>query len=610
MKNKLFTIIIGAVILGSTSCKKFLETKPTDFLSTQNYYDTEKQLNFALNGVYDPLGWTETYAYLYWGKLTMATDESFFNNTSAGAIVAGMLVNKTDAFDSDVFKLWRAMYRGIDRANRLLENIQKPIMSEDKRKEIEGQAKFLRGYYYFLLVSNFGDVPLILNSTVSVNNTNVARMASREVYAQIIRDMEEAELLVPGIATVGNGGRVSKSAVRGILARVYLTMAGAPLNDQSKYAKAAEWAKKIVDSHEHALNPDYQQVFINYAQDLYDIKESIWEVEFWGNFISTQYRETGRLGNLNGIIYGVSNSAIGYSYGFVNAPKKLYDSYSPMDRRRDWNIAPFSYTSAGAKTPKSATDFYSRNCGKWRREYETYLPKSNSETPQNFPLLRYSDVLLMMAEAENEMNGPDNAYQYVNEVRKRAYGILNGNIVKMITVTNGGTGYTTAPTVTLAGGGGSGATATATVSGGKVTAIVITSPGTITAGGPYYSSAPSVTITGGGGTGAAATAMITGASDADLLPGQIDTKENLRAAIQDERMRELCFEALRRNDLIRWGIYLTTMSSSAAAILADAPAGYKYAANPGLNTTPKYLLMPIPQSEIAVNKSLTQNPGW
>ncbi|RZA01364.1 MAG: hypothetical protein EOP11_17475, partial [Proteobacteria bacterium] len=98
-------------------------------------------------------------------------------------------------------------------------------------------------------------------------------------------DMEAAEQLVPDITTVGYSGGVSKSAVRGMLARVNLHMAGEPLNDKTRYAEASKWAKKVMDDAlaGHELNPSYAQVFINVAQDKYDIKESIWEVEFTGN---------------------------------------------------------------------------------------------------------------------------------------------------------------------------------------------------------------------------------------------------------------------------------------------------------------------------------------
>ena len=157
----------------------------------------------------------------------------------------------------------------------------------------------MRAYYYFILVEHWGDVPLILSPTVDLKVLEKsAESLLEKVYEQIIGDMDLAEDLVQSATGAGFGGRVTKSAVRGILARVCLRMAGNPLNDESRYAEARSWAKKVIrDDTEsgHRLHPDYSQVFINYAQDKYDIKESIWEVEFWGN-AQNSYRETGRVG--------------------------------------------------------------------------------------------------------------------------------------------------------------------------------------------------------------------------------------------------------------------------------------------------------------------------
>src|SRR5690606_14675269 len=135
----------------------------------------------------------------------------------------------------------------------------------------------------FLLVQYFGDVPLKITPTESVIEVDIARTSIKEVYDQVLNDLKASEPLVPGIAELGYGGAVNKSAVRGLLARVCLAMAGEPLNDVAKYQEARDWAKKIMDDTEagHDLNPSYPQIFMNYAQDKYDIKESIFEVEFW-----------------------------------------------------------------------------------------------------------------------------------------------------------------------------------------------------------------------------------------------------------------------------------------------------------------------------------------
>jgi len=601
--------------MGLSACKKFLDTKPTDFITPD--YNTVPKLEAALAGVYDVLGNTQAYGENYPFNLNVSTDIEYTN-----AITANTPVYVYGPSDNPITVFWMTMFTGIYRANQLLAKVDNEEAGDSAaRNRIKGQALFLRGYYTFMLVSNYGDIPLSLDPNPPIADIKTPRMPQKQVYAQVLKDMEQAELLVDevsdGAATgVNFGGRVSKSAVQGILARVNLKMAGFPLFETARYAEALKWAAKVKDSGKHRLNPDYRNIFINYAQDKYDVKESIWEVEFFGNNVGA-YREycyyIGRRGGIRS-----DDPIIGASGGLIFGTRKLFNLYgenpqstsvpkASFDIRRDWNIAPYFYTgNPGIMTANA--DLWRRFMGKWRREYELVTPKAVEVSPQNFPLLRYADVLLMLAEAENELNGPDKAYPYVNEVRKRAYGILYGNVVKHIAVTTGGAGYTSAPSVVITGGGGSGATATAIVSAGVVTGIVLTNPGTLSLTGPYYSTPPTVTITGGGGTGAAAVASLTDIADADLNMSQISSKESLRLAIKEERARELCFEATRRSDLIRWGNFVGDMKTYLSWALANgASVGIVTGAQ---NVSNRNNLLPIPLYDMSLNKALTQNPGY
>ncbi|NQX37485.1 Starch-binding associating with outer membrane [Pedobacter steynii] len=599
-------LLLLIIVTGSLSCKKFLDTQPTDTLSPDYYYATEAQMNNSLTGVYDIMGSENVYGNSIFTRLTAATDESYYQRSTQAT---GTQVLNFDSSDPDIRLLWQSLYQGIERANLVLANIKKPAMDETKRGVIEGEALFLRAYYHFLLVSNWGDVPMILKPTASIVSTDVARTPAREVYDQILSDMTKAEGLVKSIAEIGFGGRVSKSAVQGILARVNLYMAGYPLKDVSRYAEALSWAKKVVSGPAgHALNNDYKQIFINYAQDKYDTKESIWEVEFWGNRLGNAYTEAGRVGNNNGIL--CTNEKEGYGYGFIGATPGLFKLYENGDLRRDWAIAPFRYN--GATTTRinwTAAEIYQRNSGKFRREYEL-LEKQKNYTPQNFPLLRYADVLLMLAEASNEVNGPGTeGIDAVNLLRKRAFGKnLSGEQVRTISVTAGGAGYlaTNPPVITITGGGASrNATATVTIVGGKITAVNITDFGA------FYTSIPTVTISGGAGTGALAKATISVVGDESLTPAQTASKEAFRTVIKEEREKELCFEALRRADLIRWEDYVGKLQKTAAEATAGAPANFKYIAIGGNNVDVRHLLFPIPLYETSVNKLLLpNNKGW
>lgn len=517
--NKLLIFTIGVL---TVSCNSLLDTQPSDFLTQSYYFTTEEQLELALNGVYDRLGASEVYGDRMTWTYNSSTDESF----QKGRGTQGITVNNYEASNTDINNFWRVCYEGIGRANVLLANIDKPDMSEARRNLIRGEALFLRGHYYFILALNFGGVPLMLEPTTSNENLKIPRAPLQEVYTQIITDMTAAEALLQEqtVTSLGHSGRVTRTAVQAMLARVNLHMAGYPLYNESRYQEVLNWATKVVESGEHALNPSYEQVFINYAKDIYDVKESIYEIEFFGNGLDT-YRETGRIGNNIGIT--CQDREIGQCYGSVNASPKLFNLYDSTDTRRDWNCAPYVFSGITNAIKVPNLDVWERNVGKWRREYETLTPKHPNNTPQNFAVIRYSDVLLMLAEAENHLNGPtDAAYNAVNRVRRRAYD-------KPLDTSN---------------------------------------------------------------------------EQADAPKGM--DRAAFLAFIQDERARELCFEALRRYDLIRWGIYLETMKELADYVMGEAPENRQHYALAAQNLSERHLLFPIPQRELSVNPALQQNPDW
>lgn len=622
MKQKYYLFVI-IFLLPFSSCKKFLETTPEDFLTPVNYYETEAQLKSALAGVYDRIGRTETYGDYMIGRQGIHADEGFY---SASAQKVGSYVYNIDDTDPLIEGTYKVLYDGVNRANYLLANVDKPVMDEAERAAIKGEALFLRSYYYFLLVIYFGDIPLIIAPIASADDTNAPRTPAKEVYNQIIKDMTEAEGLVKTAGEVGYGGRVNKSAVRGILARVCLQMAGNPVNDVTKYAEARKWAKKVMDPDPkdgfvHALNPSYSDVFIKMCKDQYDVKESIWEIEYYGTG-TDGFSELSRQGSNNGILYKGEDNDYGYSYGFVQVPARMWYLYpdptslQSSDERRDWSIA--SYKIAGDpayETPFTVAQLYERTPSKWRRELEVNSPKPKNGGSINFPLLRFSDVLLMFAEADNMVNGPTaEGIEAVNKVRRRGYGkTLTPEAVKMITLSNVGAGYTTAPTITITGGGGSGATAKTFVLAGKLTRIKILTEGS------GYTSNPVVSITGGGGTGAVAVPILSKrlTNIADLTSTQTADKISFQSLIEDERSRELGFECLRKADLVRWGKFLTNMKRIANdfvngnAPIPKASTGTLFGALGYQNATARDVLWPFSPREMALNKNLRpQNIGW
>ena len=514
---KKLSIYILFLSLLFSSCEKFLDTKPTDFTTPEIFYSTERELNQALAGIYTTLAQDGTYARNLAVELVHSSDEGFYKRNTLNINPAHY---NHDAANTIVLAAWRTLYEGINRANLLLANIDRPEMDEDRRNVIKGEAMFLRAYFYFQLVSLWGDVPLLLEPTPDGNVVNIPRTPQAEIYEMILRDMTEAQTLVDRLTKIGFQGRVSKTAVQGILARICLKMAGEPLKDLSKLELAKFWTGEVIDSEEHRLHPNYKQIFINHSADEYDMeyKESIWEVEFWGNYLGNPYRVAGRIGNQ----FAIRNTtAEMYGYATVGATATLYRLYDdPDDVRRDWNIAPFRYASNTSldTVHYQQDEIYDRDTGKWRREYETVLPRHVDRSPTNFPLLRYSDVLLMYAEAENELNGPtDEAYDALNAVRQRAEAYEF-------------TGF---------------------------------------------------------------------------------DQDDFRQAIRDERARELCFEGLRKFDLIRWGIFQQAMRNVGNDIAGNAPSNLRYAAlGYERAVADRQLILPIPIAEMSLNNAMYQNEGW
>ncbi|MCT1524503.1 RagB/SusD family nutrient uptake outer membrane protein [Sphingobacterium hotanense] len=537
--KKFESLLVFFGLLISSSCTNFLETEPEDFLSPDFFYSNEQQINTALVGIYNKMSDTRNgaplYSSAYFTFMGTEGDDGLYRKGPERNLPGQFLYNPSTTY---VANLWRALYEGINLANIMLERLDGADMDDAKREIVRGETLFLRAYYYFLLVSNYGNVPLVLHSTVTPDFNDVAQAAPTLVYERITQDMETAYGLVPTATEIGFGGRVNKSAVAGILARVYLYWAGEPIKDTSKYQNARDWAYAVISSGEHELNPSFEDVFRRLAADEYDIKESIWEVEFFGNRTGRP-RQAGMLGNYIGIY--TTSPELGTSNGNIWGSGRLYMLYAEGDSRRDRTLAPFIYAPSNSSTevPVAETAIWTRYAGKYRRAEETFMPKSSGYTPINFPLLRYSDVLLMFAEAENEINGPtSDAVKYFNMVRRRAFGLPYGEADLLV-------------------------------------------PNPIS----------------------------------DLPYEDKTDKVSFLLAIQDERSRELAFEALRKFDLVRWGIYISSMRALSDLYLTakepSAPSAQarNVAAALGM-ITDRHKLLPIPTREMNLNRELKQNPGW
>ncbi len=528
MKKIRLYILLIAIVCGF-SCKKILDIDAgKHIILEEDYYKNEEQLKAAIRGAYSTLAEGTLYGGNMLGRMGFEADEGYEAYASDFQTVGDYAVYATD---SKILGYYRMFYRGVNRANLILESVDDPaiVISQKERNHIKGQALFLRGYFHFMLANKFGGVPLMLKATrsdaVTTADLQKPRASLKDVYLSIVSDLETSATLLKPMSEVNTGTQASQSAAWAMLARVCLYMAGQPLNETSRYAEAADWAKKVKDANFHELNPSYEKIFVNYATDIMDPKESIFEVDFFGNGTGIYANTGGSVGRLNGIQYPLDETNIGYSNGILRSTSYLYDLYQAGDTRRDWAIAAYSYTG----TPRVKTNWtaqsttFARFCGKFRRESEILLPKSSVYTPQNYPIMRYADVLLMYAEALNEMPGGDKflAREQINIVRRRAIPV--GTIDREITETD----YT-----------------------------------------------------------------------------------GLKDAVIEERARELCFEGLRKNDLVRWGTFFSSMQYVSSLVPVGTTSYVVMARAYYANAKARDVVWPIPTNEMTVNRLLTQNVGW
>lgn len=567
------TVLFSLLVAGSVSSCDFLEKDPYKIVP-ENYFQDEDEVINSLTGVYSTLATGSFYGNTYM-NLVAGDDLTYYGGGTKRISTTGLICNNATTADGSVLSLWQALYTGIDRANFLLEQIDRvEDMSNENRQRYKAEARFLRAFYYFNLVECWGDVPFKTVSTQSVTNLNIPRTDKQEIYDFIISEMADAA--ETGLKSASDlaykPGRISQSTAWGILARVYLFRAGEHYREgrnatqaekKDYFERASFYAQKVMTAG-HKLAANYWDPFIDMCSDKYNTtaNESIWEAEFAGNNTSDTQAE-GRIGNIIGLagpdlssksdVTGAKDP--GYGYAFIYSTPKLYNLYvnNGDTKRFNWSIAPFEYKEAGGKntgvthrefeqgklaevmsqygqqrgtyqyaddTEKTtATKNFSRMCGKYRREYEADK-KDKNYTSINFPILRYADVLLMIAEAENEANnGPTTlAYQCMKEVRERA--------------------------------------------------------------------------------------------GLNELPDM--TQEEFRQTVKDERAMELCFEYTRRFDLIRWGEYVKNMR----ALVTEAQSGNNWTQGPTnvytyFNISSTYNYFPIPDAEMSVNKDITQNnPGW
>jgi starch-binding outer membrane protein, SusD/RagB family len=403
--------------------KKFLTEQPFDFIGPQNFYKNSGDALAAINGVYADFinGTGDNYYGRNFVMLVEHPTEMWTSRLSATNERSQPDVYAIPVSHSYVQSVWSSAYDAINRANSVLDHVPSIDMDPALRDRIVAEAKFLRATHYFNLVRMYGGVPLKLHETVGLDSLSLARNTAQEVYAQIEQDLKDAVAILPSTKTYTGAdvGRASRGAAKTLLAKMYLQRAGTGVGSTADWASGLAMAKQVQTDGDYALVSDYKSLFDFVGGTVNERNnEVIFAVE--------NIRANG-LGGRIGSHMAPNGSApyLGASTnGSFEAESIWFHSFRADDKRRDgtfvlsWNkngtIVTWTDASTASSPYLSETPFP-------RKFLDPLMTGTGAEEP-NYIILRYAEVLLMIAESANEVSGGPTAEAYaaVNAVRARA----------------------------------------------------------------------------------------------------------------------------------------------------------------------------------------------
>lgn len=447
-KNKLVYVLGALLSMGVVSCD--LTEKPTSFYEMDTYFTTADKAKMAVIGIYDCLAAEGSYGQ-YVMPFASSDDMYMVRGTATGdgtrRDISHYALTSSNTW---VASVWNYIYEGIDRANTAIAGIEKmpDYENSDELKELVAQARFLRAFLAFDLVRYWGDVPFKTTSTGSFGDTAQPRTEREKIYDQIIIDLDFAKThLKPG-NEVASSEVPCRGAARALLMRVYLQRAGYSLDRTTRTltrpddatrknyfdAVIEEWKAFGTEGYHNFYGAGYEELFKNYSKLVLNNQESLWEIAFEPN--NGQKDNAGYWATYNGPLVDAPDAGSGAAnqnfFGRANAFFIVLpywgDFYDDNDVRRDVNFVDYVYRwvkKDKAQVKMSVCQEISKNMyrypGKWRREWMAPGFVDPNHTGVNYCPLRYADVVLMAAEAYNEINDTSKAWELLNDVRARAH---------------------------------------------------------------------------------------------------------------------------------------------------------------------------------------------
>ncbi len=441
-----YLIFISIILLvGVSSCEKYLEVNSDSKYENNYVFGNKEEINRALSSVYAALMDGNTYGNAYFSTFALNSDVEF---TPFGDPIRGVDGRDYKCFDGTQFgstaqRFWDQEYKSIERANLFIDGLQNsPVYDEtdaDLTQQL-GEAKVLRAMFYHDLVVMYGDVPFTTEPSIKLESLVIPIKDRNEILTFLINDLKEA---APGMkyASELDFGveRVSREFCYGMIARMALTRGGYALypdegnpssvgtmkraDDYLDYYKIAmHYADSVILSGTHSLNKSFRQVFIDECNNIVNNNDDpIFEIPFLRN-------SSGDVGYSTGARVDWANDVTPHVWGNSNGGMRLNAfyrySFDSTDLREDYTVGMWGYDPEGLPVVLADYSTFNNKWSKlWANSSNALGNSSRDNTGINYPYMRYADILLMYAEAANEVNGGPTAEakEALKTVRQRAF---------------------------------------------------------------------------------------------------------------------------------------------------------------------------------------------
>lgn len=397
MKVYKYMTILGLTISMNSCTNNFLDIPSETNLSSPIYYKSQNDFEQALNGAYAPLRGMYNGNEGAWAMGELRSDNTTykFNPNDRGTIQGEYIKDFIEQADNKIpLNKWASNYSVISRVNHLLEPIDGVEFDENVKNNIKGQAYFLRAFAYFDLVQYFGSVPLHLSPVKTSEETSLPLSPVEDIYNQIISDAKQAADLLLDKASQ-EAGRATSGAAKMLLGNVYI--------NQKKWADAEAILKEITG---YELLQDYKKIYDttnkNHQESIFEIQYKEGTEGYASGFFYTFLAQPISAEEISSIT-GIPESARAIE-GYNIPTPDIIQAYEMGDLRKDVSIG--TLVANGEPCP-----YIKKYC---------HAHALSGNTNDNWPVYRYAETLLFLAEASNEQNKTTEALNYLNQVRKRA----------------------------------------------------------------------------------------------------------------------------------------------------------------------------------------------